>query len=153
MPDPVTFDSATPRFGLPHLFSAQTQKEFIVNEAHARLDMLLHCAVEGEANDPPAAPADGEVWIAGPAAAGEWSGHAGELAGWQAGAWLFAAPREGLRVFDKAAGQTALYAAGWVRAAPPALPAGGATIDGEARAAIADLIEALRISGTFPAAG
>lgn len=153
MSDPVTFDSVTPRFGLPHLFPAQAQKEFIVNEAHARLDMLLHCAVEGEANDPPAAPAEGAVWIVGPAPTGEWSGHAGELAGWQAGAWLFAAPHEGMRVFDRAAGQAAFHAAGWVRAAPPEPPAGGTAMDSEARAAISGLVDALRLVGIFPPAG
>lgn len=153
MSDPVTFDSATPRFALPHLFPAQAQKEFIVNEAHARLDMLLHCAVEGEADDPPAAPAEGAVWIVGPAPTGDWTGHGGELAGWQSGVWLFALPHEGMRVFDRAAGQVAIYAAGWLRAASPASPAGGTTIDAEARAAIASLIEALRLAGTFPRAG
>lgn len=150
MSQPITFDSTTPRFGLPHLFPAQAQKEFIVNEAHALVDMLLHCAVEGEANDPPAAPADGEVWIVGTAPTGEWSGRAGQLAGRQAGAWQFAAPREGMRVFDKEARQFALHDGQWRRALAPEMSDGGTTIDAEARAAIGDLVEALRLAGVLP---
>ena len=150
MSQPITFDSTTPRFGLPHLFPAQAQKEFIVNESHALIDTLLHCAVEGEANDPPAAPADGEVWIVGPAPTGEWNGRAGQLAGRQAGAWLFVPPRTGTRVFDKEARQLALHDGQWRRAPVPEAPAGGTTIDAEARAAIESLVETLRLARVLP---
>lgn len=147
MSQPVTFQSTTPRFALPHLFPAQAQKEFIVNEAHARLDMLLHCAAEGEANDPPGTAADGETWIVGSAPTGAWSGHAGHLAGWQAGTWLFVAPPEGMRLFDRAAGQVASYDGEWRRAAAPQTATGGVTVDTQARAAIADLVQILRTAG------
>ena len=53
MPDPVTFDSASARFGLPFLYSGQAQKEVFVNEAFATTDTLLHCKVEDEAGSPP----------------------------------------------------------------------------------------------------
>ena len=150
MSQPLTFESTTPRLGLRHLFPAQSQKEFIVNESHALIDMLLHCAIEGEANDPPAAPAEGEVWIVGPAPTGDWSGHAGQLAGLQAGTWLFAAPQDGMRVFDRAARQAAFHHGGWLRVSAPESPAGGAVIDAEARAAIDNLIETLRLAGILP---
>jgi hypothetical protein len=152
MTDPLFFTSTSPRWALPMLFAGQAQKEFTVNEAHALADLLLHPAVSGEASTPPATPADGECWIVGADATGEWAGRDGALAGRQAGAWLFATPRDGLRVLDVATGQQVLYAGGWRRAAAPEAPAGGTTVDSEARAGIAALVAALINCGIFPVA-
>jgi hypothetical protein len=150
MSDPIIFTSASARFGLPFLFAGQTQKEVFVNEAHALTDALLHPAIEGEADDPPAAPGEGECWLVGGTPTGAWTDHAGELASYQAGGWIFAAPRDGLGVLDRSTGQDVRYRAGWQRPAAPAEPTGGATIDTEARAAIADLVAALIAGGVFP---
>jgi hypothetical protein len=146
MPDPISFTSASARYGLPLLFAGQAQKEFFVNQALALTDALLHPAIEGEADDPPAAPEEGESWLVGAAPSGAWAERAGCLASFQAGSWVFAEPRDGLRVLDRATGQDIRYRGGWQRAATPAAPTGGATVDGEARAAIAALIEAM-VSG------
>ncbi|MEL1251670.1 DUF2793 domain-containing protein [Aurantiacibacter gilvus] len=143
-PSPI---SRTPRLALPNLFVAQAQKELTVNEAFARIDALLHLAVEGEANDPPAAPTDGECWLVGDTPTGVWSAQAGMIASRQAGNWLFTPPVEGMVVRDKAAGQSARYGSGWQRAAAVTTPTGGSTEDSEARAAIAQLVAALQISG------
>ncbi len=147
MSDPIVFTSASPRFGLPLLFAGQAQKEVFVNEAHALTDALLHAAIEGEADDPPAAPAEGECWLIGNAPTGAWADHAGELACCQAGGWIFAVPRDGVRVLDRSTGQDIRYRSGWQRPATPAAPAGGATVDAEARAAIAGLVAALVDAG------
>lgn len=151
MTDPVSFVSATPRLGLPLLFAAQAQKEFFLNEALSRLDALLHGVVEGEADSPPVDPAAGECWIVGPAPAGEWQGHAGELALHQAGVWLFSPPIEGMRLYERSSGQYLVFAPGIVRAAPVPAPSGGTTQDNEARSAIAGLIAALELQGILPA--
>lgn len=152
MPDPVVFTSATPRHALPLLFAGQSQKEAFVNEAHALTDALLHPAIEGEASDPPAEPVEGECWLVGSAASGEWNGEDGKLACREAGNWLFVAPCDGLSVLDKSSGQQLRFCDGWQVAEPPAEPTGGATEDAEARAAIVGLIDALRVAGVFATA-
>lgn len=151
MTDPISFASVTPRFALPLLFAGQSQKEFYVNEAHALADALLHAACEGEASDPPPSPVDGEAWLVGNGATGEWAGEDGKLAARQSGNWLFAAPLDGMRLFDRSTGQMLLYNGGWQRPAAPVEPSGGAVIDSEARSAIAGLIAALVDAGIFPA--
>jgi hypothetical protein len=147
MSDPITFTSSSPRYGLPYLFSGQSQKELFVNEAHARIDALLHAAVEGTANQPPAAPDEGECWLVGETPAGAWADHGGALAAYQAGGWIFAPPLDGLRVLDKSTGQEIRFLQGWQRPDPPAEPSGGTTVDVEARSAIAGLVEALIAAG------
>jgi hypothetical protein len=150
MTDPISYSSATPRYALPLLFSGQSQKEFYVNEAHALTDALLHPACEGETADPPATPAEGQAWLVGSGATGEWIGEDGKLASRQAGNWLFTAPNDGLRLFDRSTGQILLYRGGWRRPAAPDAPTGGTVVDAEARTAIGDLVAALVEAGIFP---
>jgi hypothetical protein len=147
MSEPLTFDSATARFLLPLLFAGQAQKEFTVNEALALTDALLHCAIEGEADNPPASPTDGTAWLVGAAPSGDWTGQAGMLALRQLGNWLFVAPRDGLRVLDRSTGQEIRYAGTWLAPMAPAAPSGGATVDAEARAALSNLIDRLIDAG------
>ena len=150
MSDPLVFDTASPRFSLPLLFSGQTQKEAFVNEAHALTDALLHCAIEGLASTPPVLPVNGENWLVDVSPTGAWSGQAGKIACRQAGNWLFVSPIDGMRVLDKSNGQAKLYRGSWQSPAAPAAPSGGSTIDVQARAAIDDLIAALQLSGILP---
>ena len=152
MPDPIVFTSTSPRHGLPLLFTGQAGKEFTANEAHALIDALLHPAIEGVANDPPATPAEGQCWLAGNAPTGSWHDHAGELACRSAGDWLFAAPRDGMVLLDRSSGQLRLFRGGaWTMAAVPAAPSGGTTVDAEARTAIAQIVTALADCGILPA--
>ena len=149
MSDPIAFAASTGRYKLPLLFAGQTQKEFFVNEAHALADALLHPAVEGVSGDPPATPTEGESWLVGLAPSGAWTDRAGCLASYQAGAWAFAEPRDGLQALDRSTGQVILYRGGWLRPEAPPAPAGGATVDAEARAAIVALVAALVAGGVL----
>jgi Protein of unknown function (DUF2793) len=150
MPDPFSFDSKSPRYELPMLFPGQAQKEAWVNEALARLDAIVHCTVEGERPDPPASPAEGEAWLIGTAPTGSWTGKSAMVASRQAGNWLFVAPRDGMRIFDRSNKRERVFSTTWKSPEPPAAPTGGAVIDAEARTAITQLIAQLRLSGLFP---
>lgn len=152
MTDPISFTSASPRFSLPRLFAGQAQKEFFVNEANARIDILLHPLVKGVADTPPASPVEGDCWLIGSAPTGHWQAHGGELAGFQGGNWLFVAPVEGMAVYDTAAGKIRRFAnGGWNTPPQVPVPNGGTTIDAEARTAIAGLIAALTSAGILAA--
>lgn len=159
----------TSRLALPTIAPGQAQKELAHNEALARIDALLHACVEAVGvDDPPAAPAAGQAWIVGAAPTGDWAGQAGALAAWTEGGWRFVAPVPGMTAWSRADGLLARYdrgggdPGGWTlgvvaaqrvevggvqvlgarRPAVP-IPAGGVTIDAEARAGIAAIVAAL----------
>lgn len=151
MPDPITFPSATPRFALPYLFAAQAQKEVTVNELAARLDALVSCAVEASLAAPPASPQDGKTWLVASGASGAWTGQAGKLAARIGGGWVFFNPPPGMVVHDLARGAVRRFAGTWQAPARPAAPAGGTTIDAEARTGLAAILGVLESLGLIPA--
>ena len=160
-------DMHTPRLALPLLQPGQAQKEMLVNEAIALLDIAVQGAVAGAAVDaPPANPDPGDCWIVGSAPGGVWTGHADEIAGWTSSGWLFVRPREGTQLWVGSTGSIALFTGGtWrlgerhgklfiegdqvvgPRGAAIAEPAGGSTVDAEARTAIVSVLDALRAHG------
>ena len=155
------------RLGLPLLAPGQAQKEVTHNEALTGLELLVQAAVDGVADTPPATPAAGACWIVGTNPSGAWVGRANALAMWTDAGWRFATPKPGLSVFrtDRAldarwtgsAWEVGVVAASRVtvagqqvvgaRAAAIAAPAGGSTVDGEARAALNAVLAALRGHG------
>lgn len=151
MADPL-FPERSPRFDLPLLWVGQAQKEGCVNELAARIDALLHLAIESELAAPPAEPTDGKSWLVAAAASGEWAGKSGQIASRQAGNWLFAKPVPGMRLLNRSTGQDVRYLSSWTSAARPAAPSGGTTVDAEARTAIAAITACLAAAGLIPAA-
>lgn len=150
MTEPVVFESQSPRHALPFLVAGQAQKEFFVNEAFARIDMLLHPAIEGEATEPPPSPEPGECWlIAGPAI-GAWVGREASLAGWDGTQWTYCEPTEGMLLFDRSIGARIVFRDGWQRISRPSAPDGGALVDSEARVALAALVDLLATLGLIP---
>ncbi|WP_395329937.1 DUF2793 domain-containing protein [Novosphingobium sp. BL-8H] len=152
MTDPIAFDSITSRFALPLLYTGQAHKEAFVNEALIRTDVLLHCAVEGERATPPENSEDGRAWIVADSASGDWSGRDGTIACRAAGNWIFITPRDGMRVFDRSSGRDRLFFGSWRKASAIPEPVGGSTVDGEARAAITNLVASLQAVGILPSA-
>ena len=146
---PSSFRDKTPRHELPFLFAGQAQREFFVNESLARLDLLIHPAVVGEIGNPPEQPEEGQCFLVAETAEDAWAGLGGNIAGWIAGEWVYAAPSEGMQLHDFSTSTMLTYKGGWQRSAPIAEPSGGSTIDAEARSAIAALIATMRQHGLF----
>ncbi|MEW9854657.1 DUF2793 domain-containing protein [Novosphingobium sp. M1R2S20] len=132
--------------------AAQAHKEIFHNEALARIDGLLHGAIQGQSNVPPQNGSDGECWLVGPEPTGAWDGAADALAMFQSGQWLFMNPVPGMQIFDVSAQQFRVFSEGWQKPAAVQEPSGGQVVDSEARAAIGALISALRASGITPSA-
>ena len=150
MPNPL-YDTRTPRHDPPLLFAGQTQKERFINELAARVDALLHVAIEAELATPPSAPTDGQAWLVAPSPSGDWTGQAGLIAARTAGNWLFFAPIAGMTLLNKATGQQLRFVTAWQSPAKPTLPAGGSTIDTEARSTISAIVAAMVVAGIVPA--
>ena len=150
MTTPVSFDATTARHALAMLVPGQAQKELSVNETFARIDALLHPAVEGEATTPPQDPVAGECWIVAQPASGAWQGHEGELACWDGTQWTLCTPIDGMQVFDRSESSRIVYEGGWNRVERPTSPSGGAVVDVEARAAIEAIIDIFATLSIFP---
>jgi len=131
------------------LFAGQAQKEFFVNEAFLRIDSLLHAAVEGSSDTPPASPVEGETWLVASAGTGDWEAMDGHIAVYQSNGWAFIAPQDGMHIFDKSASACLFYNSAWIEPAIVSAPSGGSTVDAEARQAIAEVISALEAKGIF----
>lgn len=130
--------------------------------------MVVAAAVEGlPLASPPASPAIGSCYIVASSPSGAWSGHAQQLAAYTSGGWRFTAARDGLNAYVRSSGSTAVYHDGaWEigtlkgsqvtvggqkvlgsRSAQITAPTGGATVDAEARAAIGQILTAMRTHG------
>ncbi len=146
---PPEYSAKTTHFQLPLLYPGQAQKEFFVNEAFALIDAVLNRSVKGIAVAPPASPPAGEAWLAGAGAQGEWAGFDDHICIFFGEAWHFVAPRPGLSAFNESTGARIFFSDAWLEASEPSAPTGGATVDTEARAAIAALVEALQKAQIF----
>lgn len=149
MTNTASFSSRTARHSLPLLFAGQAQKEFVVNEALARLDLLTQPSVVDERADPPAGAIAGDCYLIAANATGEWTGKDGALAGWDGTQWTMVAPMEGMLIRDTSQSTWLVFSNGWQRLAAPAEPSGGSVVDVEARDALANLLAALKEFGLF----
>jgi hypothetical protein len=95
--------STTPHLALPLLAAAQAQKHVTHNEALASLDALIHLAVkERGRSTAPESPAEGDRYLIGVGATGNFANHEGEIAFFDLGMWRFFPPRPGWRVYVEA---------------------------------------------------
>jgi len=160
--------SSTHRLGLPCLSTGQAQKEVTHNEALQRLDIVVQATFTGaQSNNPPNAPALGQVFLCGEAPSGAWAGHPLALAAWTAGGWRYQEPFDGLSAVQLPTGLPWTFvegnwAAGSLRARELRIegkqvvgarskavldPTGGSIVDSEARRALTAILAALRAHG------
>jgi len=105
----------SPRLALPFIQSAQAQKHVTHNEAVELLDALVQLTSEDiDVTAPQTATAEGQAWGIG-AGSGLWAGHAGQIATWRGGGWLYLTPQAGWRAWIAARGQLRVWDGGtWV---------------------------------------
>ncbi len=94
---------STPHLALPLLAAAQAQKHVTHNEAIASLDALVHLAVKERGRAaPPASPEEGDRYLVGSGATGDFSGQDGRIALFDLGVWRFFPPRPGWQAYVEA---------------------------------------------------
>jgi hypothetical protein len=106
----------TPNLSLPFILPAQAQKHVTHNEAIELLDMIVQLTLESTtAITPPATANEGQAWVLGTGATGDWTGQDNNIATWRGGGWLFVTPRDGWQAWvnDVAAIQV-LTSGSWV---------------------------------------
>ncbi|WP_265561957.1 DUF2793 domain-containing protein [Sphingomicrobium arenosum] len=144
----------TNRLGLPLLATGQAQKDVTHNEALVLLDLLVQPVVNcPPLIVPPSNPIEGECYLVAPSPSGAFVDHGNAMATYTGGGWRFVQPTEGFHcrrgdtdggyvfrgnVWAEVGGET--HAIG----AAISSPAGGGSVDAEARAAIDAILAVLR---------
>ena len=88
--------SNTTLLDLPYILPSQSQKHVTHNEALRALDAIVQLSVINKTHSTaPSSPQEGNRYIVGPSASGEWSGHETHIAAYQDGTWMFYIPQIG----------------------------------------------------------
>lgn len=114
--------TATPNLALDYIVAAQAQKEVTHNGALNDVDFTAQItALDHTLNTPPSSPAEGDTYIVGASPTGDWSGHAGHVAGYYSG-WRIKTPQAGWTGWTRN-GNRFLYYTGsaWALLAAPCL--------------------------------
>lgn len=99
--------ATTAHLALTLVEQSQSQKEVTVNEAFKRIDALLNTGViDKDLSAPPGSPANGDLYIVGSSATGEWAGKEKQIAYYDQ-TWKFIQPRAGITLW--VADEDALY--------------------------------------------
>lgn len=108
--------SETAKFALPLLQPSQAQKHVTVNEALVRLDGMTQLTLLSVSQTtPPGGASEGDSYWVPAGAVNDWDGHAGEIAVFSNGGWVFVIPAIGWRAWIADQGEAALFdGASWV---------------------------------------
>jgi hypothetical protein len=154
------------RHGMPFLVAGQAQKEVTHNEALQAIDMKLHLGVASRSvSEAPDTPVAGDAYIVPSGATGVWSGAEGSIALFDGFGWAYSVPVRGSVAWVADERCMVVWEGSWSSGWPvsslivgtrvlfgaPAIaisgPQGGTVVDAEARAALLDLLSALRDQG------
>ena len=108
---------------LPYILAAQAQKHVTHNEALRLLDGLVQLSVlDRDLTTPPGSPADGDRYIVGSGATGDWAGWDLNVALFTDGAWLRLPPGMGWRAWVEDEGLLLVYdGSAWTGTTPASL--------------------------------
>lgn len=113
----------TAHLDLPLLEAAQAQKHVTVNEALSRLDALVSLSVLSRSiSTPPVSPLEGDRYIVGSSATGDWTGEDDTVAVYLNGAWVFLEPQAGWVAWVEDETTKVLYTHQWMRQTLAASP-------------------------------
>lgn len=148
----MTSGPVSPCLQLPLLAAGQAHKDLTHNEALLLVDALLTRLVQGLSNDPPPAPARGDMWVIGSLPTGLWAGMAHSLALWTSGGWRLIVVPAGYRVRAMPDGTILRRTTvGWATAPGAVAPTGGTVVDIECRASVMMLHAAMVTAGLIAA--
>lgn len=89
--------ATTAKIGITEMVQGQSGGEALFNAAVHSLEAMLLLTIEDrDLTAPPGSPNDGEAWIVGTSATGDWATHDDEIAIYYAG-WTFVTVTEGMR--------------------------------------------------------
>jgi len=92
----------TPKLQLPHILTAQAQKEVTHNNALNLLDIFTRPTVlEMAKNTPPGSPTAGDCYVVGASPTGEFVDYEDAIACYTSNGWIFAAPFKWLDVVSE----------------------------------------------------
>lgn len=90
--------TTTPKLGITLIEQSQSQKEVTANTAFARLDAMQAGVLDKDLSTPPGSPAEGDSYIVGASATGDWTGKEKQIAYYSSG-WQFISPVEGMTLW------------------------------------------------------
>ena len=107
--------SSTGRLQLPYIVTAHAQKEVTHNDGLNRLDAFVTPVVADIASAPPGSPTEGDLYIVGASATGDFAGEEDNLAQYLTGGWVFYTPFKWMDAFVEASDSRYAYdGSGWV---------------------------------------
>lgn len=101
----------SPTFGMRLMATNDLQKEVIFNEAAVLLEALTARTVVNRQNGTPSTPANGQIWIVGPAGTGVFSGKNNQI-GFYFNGWRFIVPTEKMKMYNQTTSTFWTYSAG-----------------------------------------